>query len=470
MANVTPIKKDGVITSYRIRVYNYTDSEGKKHFYSENWTVPSTYKSEKAIDSALLKEVGRFEAACKRGDVSTENSTVSEFCRYYIEVKDLKPATVQFYTSMLPFIDPEIGYLKLKNVTPLALDNFYRKLQTSDVRLDRKATANERCQNLLKSKTMKRKDQADAIGIAENTIREALKGNKIAVSSAEKIAKFYRCPVKDLFDVGSSNVGLSTKTVRHISSFLYSVFEYAEKKGLIPFNPSERTEPPKVPAHEAEHFELSEILTIKKALDKEPLKYRIATYLLIDTGCRRGELLGLRWDSFDLKNATVRIERNVQYLSESGLTVGTPKNGKTRTVSIARELIPILLEYKREQENEAKIRFSNVENALDRRRAIKAYNPEGYLFIQENGEIMHPSALNSWMRKFSEKVGLHVYPHKFRHSQASLLIASGVDVVTVSKRLGHSQVSTTENIYAHLLEDSDRGASDVISDVIFKNA
>lgn len=83
---------------------------------------------------------------------------------------------------------------------------------------------------------------------------------------------------------------------------------------------------------------------------------------------------------------------------------------------------------------------------------------------------MNPNALNSWMIRFSKKVGIHVHPHKFRHGQASLLIAAGVDVVTVSKRLGHAQPSTTQNIYSHLLEKSDRAASDTLSALIFKNA
>ena len=68
------------------------------------------------------------------------------------------------------------------------------------------------------------------------------------------------------------------------------------------------------------------------------------------------------------------------------------------------------------------------------------------------------------------EIGIHVHPHKFRHGQAILLIAAGVDVVTVSKRLGHAQVSTTQNIYSHLLEKSDRAASDTLSALIFKNA
>ena len=99
---------------------------------------------------------------------------------------------------------------------------------------------------------------------------------------------------------------------------------------------------------------------------------------------------------------------------------------------------------------------------------MKKYNSEGYLFIKETGEVMNPKVLNAWMRKFSKKLGMHIHPHKFRHSQASILYASGVDVVTISKRLGHKQVSTTQNIYAHIMEKSDKEASDKISALLFQ--
>ena len=470
MANISPIKKDGKITGYRIRVFHYTDSEGKKHFYSKNWTIPTSYKSDRAIQQALQKEVGEFEASCGRGNVSSESKTVIEYCRYYIDTKDLKPASIRFYNSLLPFIEPEIGYIKLKNLTPEHLDKLYKKLMTSDVKLDGKAVASQHCISLLKNPEEKIKDMTAKMGISENTFREARKGNPISTETASKISAYYNKPVKDLFSVSTSSVGLAPKTVRHVHSFIYSVLDFAVKKGALNVNVAARATPPKNKPHEAEFFELSDILKIKSALNKEPLKYKLATLLLIDTGCRRGELFGLRWASVDFEKATVKIDRNVQYIASRGIEIGTPKGGKTWVVSIAPQLLPLLAEYKRHQETEIKIRYSHIENAIDRHRAIKAHNPEGYIFIQENGSVMDPSALNTWMNGFSKKIGLHIHPHKFRHSSASLLIGQGVDILTVSKRLGHAQTSTTSNIYAHLLENSDRRASDALSSLIFSEA
>ncbi len=82
---------------------------------------------------------------------------------------------------------------------------------------------------------------------------------------------------------------------------------------------------------------------------------------------------------------------------------------------------------------------------------------------------MHPDAPTNWLLKFSKRHGLPpIHPHKFRHTQASLLIAQGVDILTVSKRLGHSQTSTTMNIYAHALAKSDERASEAFDELIYQ--
>lgn len=471
MANISAIKnKEGITTGYRIRVFKGEDLNGKKQFFSKNWAVPKTFKSNKAIQNALAKVVSEFESQCKRGEISTDSHNFSEFARYYISLKDLKPASVRFYNSLLPLIDPEIGMIKIKDLTPQHLDRLYQKLATSDVKRDAKAKAFDKTVSLLKDQKLKRKDQCAAIGIAENTLRELLKQNHVSVETAQKVSEYLNRPMKDLFEVSTSGVGLSAKYIGHVHSFICSVLEFAVKKGFLNRNVALQATPPKKPKKEAEFFELEEILKIKDSLAGEPLKYQIATFLLMDTGMRRGELVGIRWSSVDLENATIRIENNVQYLEGQGIVIGTPKSGNFRTISIAPELIPMLEQYRQEQKTQTAIRFSSVENVITRHKLIKEYNPEGYLFIQDNGTVMNPNAINAWMIKFSKKVGFRVHPHKFRHGQASLLIASGVDIATISKRLGHAQVSTTQNIYIHLLEKSDKAASDTLSQLLFKNA
>ena len=82
---------------------------------------------------------------------------------------------------------------------------------------------------------------------------------------------------------------------------------------------------------------------------------------------------------------------------------------------------------------------------------------------------MHPDSITDWLNKFSKRHGLlHVNPHAFRHTMASMLYFNGVDSVSISKRLGHAQVSTTANIYAHVIEKADKQNADILADIFLK--
>ena len=99
------------------------------------------------------------------------------------------------------------------------------------------------------------------------------------------------------------------------------------------------------------------------------------------------------------------------------------------------------------------------------------YQNQNDLFPQDNGGPIHPDSVTDWMNKFSKRHDLpHINPHAFRHTMASMLYFNGVDSVSISKRLGHAQVSTTANIYAHVMEAADRKNADILEDVFLKKA
>ena len=84
---------------------------------------------------------------------------------------------------------------------------------------------------------------------------------------------------------------------------------------------------------------------------------------------------------------------------------------------------------------------------------------------------MHPDSVTDWLAKFSKEYNLpHINPHAFRHTMASTLYFNGMDSVSISKRLGHAQVSTTANIYAHVMEAADQKNADILADVFLKKA
>jgi len=115
------------------------------------------------------------------------------------------------------------------------------------------------------------------------------------------------------------------------------------------------------------------------------------------------------------------------------------------------------------------------------------WNNTGYVFCQENGEPMHPCTPTGYCKDFVEKYNKiieqenaqnpngeqakllpKINPHAFRHSQASILIFSGMDIATVSKRLGHAKVSTTADIYTHIMQKADETASDKLADIFLR--
>ena len=95
----------------------------------------------------------------------------------------------------------------------------------------------------------------------------------------------------------------------------------------------------------------------------------------------------------------------------------------------------------------------------------------GFVFTQDNGQPMHPDSVTDWLREFSIRHNLpHINPHAFRHTMASMLYFNGVDSVSISKRLGHAQVSTTANIYAHVIAEADQKNADILASVFLKKA
>ena len=82
---------------------------------------------------------------------------------------------------------------------------------------------------------------------------------------------------------------------------------------------------------------------------------------------------------------------------------------------------------------------------------------------------MNPDSITSWLHDFSRRHNLpHINPHAFRHTVASVLLANGTDIVTVSKQLGHASVNTTENFYSHIIEENKAKASECIADVLLR--
>lgn len=184
------------------------------------------------------------------------------------------------------------------------------------------------------------------------------------------------------------------------------------------------------------------------------MKWRVMTNLLIATGARRGEIAGLRWERVEWNNNRLYLCENRVYTPETGAISTTLKTGESRYVSVSLSVMELLRQWQEEQ--------SDFFSALE-------ITPSGYVLTAEDGSPMHPDSLTDWLAKFARRHNLPpIHPHLFRHTQASLLISEDVDILTVSKRLGHAKVSTTLDIYSHVLAKSDEKASSTIDDLLYK--
>lgn len=252
---------------------------------------------------------------------------------------------------------------------------------------------------------------------------------------------------------------LSPKTVLEHHRLISTVLEQAVKESLIPFNPASRADLPKITRKEVNYFQPEQVHAISCALDNEPIKWKMLVHLFLITGARRGEILGLKWDKIDFDNNQLYICNNVLYSPDIGIYESTPKTDTSkRYVSLPTETMQLLKKYKTWQLSE-------------RLRLGAYYEDNNFVFTQDNGKPMHPDSVTDYLNKFSKKYNLpHINPHAFRHTMASMLYYNGVDSVSISKRLGHAQVSTTANIYAHVMESADKKNAEILSDIFLKKA
>ena len=252
---------------------------------------------------------------------------------------------------------------------------------------------------------------------------------------------------------------LSAKTILEHHRLISTVLEQAVKEGLVPFNVASRATLPKAEHKEVNYFQPEQVAAIRDALEQEPIKWKTLVHLFLITGARRGELLGLRWDKVDFSRNQIYICNSVLYSPDVGVYESSPKTERSkRFISLPGETMELLRQYKAWQNGE-------------RLRLGAYYQDQSFVFAQDNGRPMHPDSVTDWLGKFSQRHQLpHINPHAFRHTMASMLYFNGVDSVSISKRLGHAQVSTTANIYAHVMEEADQKSADILAEIFLKRA
>ena len=309
---------------------------------------------------------------------------------------------------------------------------------------------------MIKKTGLTQKAFAALCGISVKTVEAAGRGETISEEKARKIAELLSVKPEKLFTILQDVSPLSNKTVLEHHRCIHTILRQAEKEMLVPYNAADKATPPKVTRSEVNYFQPGQVLDILDALETEPLKWRLLTHLLIVTGCRRGEIAGLKWKNVDFENGKIRIDSTLLYSPDRGIYENATKTGDTRFLKLPAETMAMFEEYQTYYEE------------LEKKNGDR-WKKTGYVFTRDDGSAISPDSITAWLDRFSDRRGLpHINPHAFRHTQASVLISKGQDIVTVSKRLGHSRVSTTEDIYSHLIAEADADASECIADVLLR--
>ena len=382
--------KDGQ-TFYEIRV-----SRGRgKSYLTTRWYPPEGW-SQKAIDRALAKETSEFERRCHEGEV------VSRAEQKENSLQQMREAA------------------KIQTLKKFGEEVFMPA----------------------KAVTMSENGRCAYQGNLDRWIYPALGEVKMPDITPANISALL---------LSMQSQGKAHATCVKVYTILHSLFKMAYMSDVVPINPMDKVERPKPRKNElkekdVEAYTIEEVQRIFATLENEPLKWRALLRLLIDTGIRRGECCGLRWQDVDFKANTITISGNLCYTPQKGIYLDTPKSGKVRTIDVDPEIISLLHELRQEPASHA----------------ISIY-----VFTQPNSpEPMHPQSPARYMQKFSKKYGVpNLHPHKLRHTFASIAITNGADVASVSEKLGHSDKAVTLRMYTHADQESMKRASQ-----IFRNA
>ena len=250
--------------------------------------------------------------------------------------------------------------------------------------------------------------------------------------------------------------GLSPRTVKDYFNQVKVMLQIAVKWDLIAQNPCDRATPPRLRKHAPNALDEQDLPQLLAALQKEDALHQAMILLSLGTGIRQGELMGLEWIHIDFEKETLSIMQAAQYVKGQGSIIKPPKtDSSVRTLSIPQFALSALSTWQEEQ--------GHCRELLENK-----WVESGRVFTSRLGTPLKADYCSSWWPKFRKRAQLpnNVTFHGLRHSSASLLLAQGLSIADVSKRLGHSTVNTTAAIYLHGQSSSDSIAATKMDQLI----
>lgn len=350
----------------------------------------------------------------------------------------LSKRTLQSYKDMLPRVVAALGERKLKDIKARNIDNFIFELKKPGVRDDKKFKAKENLINLIHENKLTKKYLSECIGISDKTLSALLGKQNISLKSAFKVSEYFHIDLESIFEVIESNKTLSTKTINNYIAFLSSVFSWAVKSDYIDVNPCRKCQKLKVVRKENPALEKDVLKNFLSKLEEtNDLEFILQVKTLLLTGCRRGEMIALKWEDLNLTKATMTIKRSILYNQENKTYVSPTKTNRFRGFTISEELNNLFIAYKQKKKEKAEI--YNL-----------PFSEGDYIFTNQNGGLLNPDTFSTKLYRFKNKNGFadtDINSLNFRHTFVTKLIEDEVSVYDVSYHVGHSNINTTLKHY-----------------------
>ena len=272
-------------------------------------------------------------------------------------------------------------------------------------------------------------------GMVKSTIDPYFRKKELTLKELEArhIQQFYTEKLKTV----------TPNSVIHYHAVIYQALKYAMKTDMVPQNVAmkvDRTRKNSFQPTFLDAEQMQKLFEIVKGARLE-LPALVAAFY----GLRRGEVCGLKWDAIDFERGTITIRHTVTSLQVDGKTkMYAQDSAKTKSSMRTLPLVGSFAEYFKEVKAAQEVNKKVCGNCYN-------YEYDGYVFVDELGDLMRPEYLTSYFPQYIQKHGCkRMHFHDLRHSCASLLLANGVPLKQIQEWLGHSDFSTTANIYAHL--------------------
>ena len=270
--------------------------------------------------------------------------------------------------------------------------------------------------------------------------------NRIAPYYSERQIKLKDLTPKDIQDYyqyGLNVEKVSANTVIHRHANIRKALQYALRTGLIDYNPADRVERPRKEKYHAAIYNDQELDTLFKVVKGK--KIELAIILGAFYGLRRSEVVGLKWDAIDFERKTLTIKHTVTEVTLDGKVLVVDKErtktkASHRTLPLVAPFEELLYRMKADQERNRKLCGG-----------VYCTKYLDFIYVDELGERIKPNYITQHFSIVIKNNGLKkIRFHDLRHSCASLLYANGVSLKEIQEWLGHSDISTTSNIYTHL--------------------